>query len=152
MGAEHINVMNDLWSSKMFLKVIEGMQSRQSDPKHIPDDANEHENVGYKHAILESLVRLSASDQVLTDLKNEIGDVPEQYKNDYWFMLELYSSTRMLLATLNKEELAQVCCGWNCDIWDLLAKYRAARPANGAKVLDLDLITELRGLEVSVSA
>lgn len=150
VGAEHVNAMVEMWNSRKFEEILEKAEERRLALQKKKDLNLIEENSGIKYALLESLVTQSASEQVLVDLKNELGEVPEKYQNDYWFTTEMYASTRMLLACLPEDELKQVCCGWRCDMWEVLEKYRAARPCNGATAVDLDIITELRGLEINI--
>lgn len=53
------------------------------------------------------------------------GELAEQ------MAVEIYGSTRMLLAALTHEQLRAVCSGWRCDMHALLQPVRAARPCNG---------------------
>ncbi len=42
--------------------------------------------------------------------------------------------------------VVQVCSGWHCDMEEVLAPVRNARPSNGGSGCDVDLILELRTL------
>ena len=63
---------------------------------------------GVRRALLESVVRLSCRDSVTADLATILEPVPEDELPSYQLTHELYGSTRMLLACLTKEQLAQV--------------------------------------------
>lgn len=45
----------------------------------------------------------------------------------------------------------QVCSGWDCDVWSLLAPIRALRPVNGGQGYDEDLAIELRQLMLEIN-
>lgn len=63
---------------------------------------------GVRRALLESVVRLSCRDSVTADLATILEPLPEDELPSYQLTHELYGSTRMLLACLTKEQLAQV--------------------------------------------
>ena len=45
-----------------------------------------------------------------------------------------------------------MCSGWNCNMWDVLAPLRAARPCNGGSGFDEALAYSLRTLNFDVPA
>ena len=57
---------------------------------------------------MESMLRLSCRDSVLTDASTSLGPVPDEHGHAYCLTTELYGNTRMLLACLTKAELAKV--------------------------------------------
>ena len=40
----------------------------------------------------------------------------------------------------------QVCCGWRCDMFEVLEPVRGARPVNGGCGCDAGVLAELRAL------
>ncbi len=67
-------------------------------------------------------------------------------------MQEVYGSTRMLLACLPRQELGSVCSGCGCDMWEVLARVRAARPVNGGPGCDMELALDLQMLFLEIGA
>lgn len=63
---------------------------------------------------------------------------------------EIYGSTRMLLACLPPDELEAVCCGWNCDMRDVLQPLVAVRPVNGGPGCDVELALDLQMLYLEI--
>ena len=57
-----------------------------------------------------------------------------------WRRCELVS--RILMSAFS----VQVCCGWQCDLFEVLGPVRAARPANGGSGCDADVLSDLRAL------
>ncbi len=69
---------------------------------------------------------------------------------DYEAVLELYGTTRMMLAVLGKEQLAQVVSGRDCGFYDVLEPVRAVRPVHCGAGHDLDVLNDLRMLHFQV--
>ena len=64
--------------------------------------------------------------------------------------MELYGTTRMMLAVLGKEELARVVSGLACDLFDVLEPVRSVRPIHGGAAHDIDVLNSLRLLHFQV--
>lgn len=47
--------------------------------------------------------------------------------------------------------VAQVCCGWQCDMYEVLASVRAVRPGNGGSGCDAAVLAQLQGLNFMLS-
>lgn len=47
--------------------------------------------------------------------------------------------------------MLQVCSGWGCDAWELLAPLRAVRPLNGGNGFDEEVAIDLRQLLLEVN-
>jgi len=69
----------------------------------------------------------------------------------YCFSSELYGSTSMLLACLDKESLARVCVGYKCDLYERLGTVRAARPCRGGSGCDPRAVADVRSLEIRLA-
>lgn len=80
-----------------------------------------------------------------------LGPVPDAQYDSYGATYELYGTTRMLLASLERQQLAAVCGGWRCDMWDVLRPVREARPVNGGPGYAPELTLQLRTLNFDFS-
>lgn len=62
------------------------------------------------------MIRLSCRTDVQQDVRRVLGPVPPDSLEAYSLAHELYGTTRMLLAVLEREQLAEVCqvgrAGW----------------------------------------
>ncbi|GMH43564.1 hypothetical protein BSKO_11486 [Bryopsis sp. KO-2023] len=155
VGAEHVKAMTELWTSNTFGSIVAAIEkeSMEQEPVEGFQDVDEpmKENPGIRRALLESFLRLAAGEQLITVLNENLEPISDEYRDDYWFASELYGSTRMLLAVMDKESLSKVCCGWQCDMWDILEGYRKVRPINGGTGVDLELIVQQRALDPEVT-
>ena len=68
---------------------------------------------GVQRALVESMLRLSCRDTVLTHVSASLVPVPDDQAHVYNLTLELYGTTRMLLACLTRSELAKVGLLWD---------------------------------------
>ena len=91
-------------------------------------------------------MRLRCTDRVIKDMFGTLGPVPEDQREAYDAVHEIYSTCRMLMAVLDRPLLEQVVSGLDCDFWEQLEPLRTVRPVNGGSGWDRDLIVELRGL------
>ena len=97
-------------------------------------------------ALAESVLALRAPWQVVAELQQVLGPVPESDQEAYEATAEIYGTCRMLLAPLDRELLSKVVTGVGGEFWELLEPLRLVRPINGGPGYDLDLLQELRGL------
>ncbi len=88
--------------------------------------------------------------QVLDALHASFPPLSAEQQSDYEAVLELYGTTRMMLAVLGKHELAQVVSGLACNFFDVLEPVRAVRPVCGGAGHDLDVLNDLRMLHFQV--
>ncbi len=69
-----------------------------------------------RRALLDGVIRLSCRTDVQQDVRRVLGPVPPESLQAYSLAHELYGTTRMLLAVLEREQLAEVCqvgrAGW----------------------------------------
>jgi len=107
---------------------------------------------GTRRALLRSALALCCSGEVLAEFDQIMGPLPADQKEPYAIAAEIYGSTRMLLAVLPRENLAAVCSGCGCDMWDVLAPLRAVRPVNGGTGSDAELVLDLRMLYLDINA
>ncbi|CAL8462413.1 g1946 [Coccomyxa elongata] len=144
VGEAHLEGIAELWQDSRWRDVVKELNTGSKCGSAVRDPMlGEY---GVRRALLESVVRLSCRDSVTADLAIILEPLPEAELPSYQLTHELYGSTRMLLACLTNEQLAQVCSGWRCDMEEVLAPVRNARPLNGGSGCDVDLILELRTL------
>ena len=91
-------------------------------------------------------MRLRCTESVIQDMIATLGPVAPEQQTAYDAAHEIYSTCRMLLAVLDRDLLARVVSGCECDMWQVLEPLRRVRPSNGGTGWDPDLVQELRGL------
>ena len=112
---------------------------------------------GARRGLLRSALGLCCSGEVLADFDAAMDDAagPLQDSDDLaeacGVTMEIYGSTRMLLAVLPLSELEAVCSGWSCDMWDVLAPLREVRPVNGGSGCEVELALDLRMLHLDIT-
>ena len=89
--------------------------------------------------------------QVVEALHALVPRLNSDQLHDYEAVTELYGSSRMLLAVLEREQLARVISGLHCDFYDVLEPVRAVRPSSGGAGFDFDIINELRLLHFQIN-
>jgi hypothetical protein len=62
-----------------------------------------------RRALLDGVIRLSCRTDVQQDVRRVLGRVPPESHEAYSLAHELYGTTRMLLAVLGRQQLAEVC-------------------------------------------
>ena len=103
-----------------------------------------------EHAASSSHEHTSAYAQVLEALHASSLPLSADQQRDYEAVLELYGTTRMMLAVLGKDELAQVVSGLACDFFAVLEPVRAVRPVHGGAGHDLNVLNDLRMLRFQI--
>ena len=88
--------------------------------------------------------------QVVEALHGLVPRLSPDQQRDYEAVTELFGSTRMLLAVLEQQQLAQVISGLQCDFYDVLEPVRAVRPSRGGAGFDVDVINSLRLLHFQI--
>ncbi len=84
--------------------------------------------------------------QVLQDMNQVLGPVPESQFEAVESIEEIYGCNRMMLAALPREQLAKVCSGLKCDMYEVLKPFRELRAVNGGAVYTQEIIETLRAL------
>ncbi len=110
------------------------------------------QSAGIRRALVTAALRLCCSEEVLAEYDRVMGPLPAAQQRAWEVTTEIYGSTRMLLAVLPPQELAAVCSGWRCDMWQVLAPLRAVRPVNGGSGADEELAIDLQMLYVEVNS
>lgn len=142
VGAEHVTNIKGLFENDKYKDIMKLIDENILNLNEC--DKSMMSSPGVKRAILESYLNLSSKPGMISYLKSILEPISDEYINDYYYTLEVYGSTRMLLASLDRELLDQVCCGHRCDMWDVLEDVRLIRPMNGGKGYSFDVIEELR--------
>jgi alkylhydroperoxidase family enzyme len=107
---------------------------------------------GARRGLLDAVLALSVTQDVLMDADAHLPAVPEEEEEARALAFEFYSARRTQLAALPRELLARVAsCARGCeegaDMWEVLAPLRAVRPVNGGLGYDEALVVQLRGTE-----
>lgn len=71
---------------------------------------------GRRRALLDGVIRLSCRTDVQQDVRRVLGPVPAESAEAYSLAHELYGTTRMLLAVLEREQLEEVCQVRGCAV------------------------------------
>jgi hypothetical protein len=111
---------------------------------------------GAKRGMLDAVMSLSVTQEVLQDLDSHLPPVPEDQDEERQLAFEFFSAQRTQLAALPREMLDRVCgCVRGCEsgesMWDVLAPVRAVRPVNGGNGWDEEVVVALRGLDMYLS-
>ena len=149
VGASHIDGMRELWAKERWRDVI--ASGAEELPDHHHGENETPEQYGVRRALLEGVFRLSCRPEVLYGFAEQVGRVPPASEEAYDLTHEVYASSRMLLASLDKDQLDEVCQGWRCDMWEVLRPMREVRPSQGGLGFDLELAVHLRTLNFDIS-
>ncbi|KAK9863445.1 hypothetical protein WJX84_002064 [Apatococcus fuscideae] len=102
---------------------------------------------GVKRALLERMLGLAIPEELALALcQQALGSLHADAVDTHRCCYELYGTSRMLLASLELQELMQVCDGWQCNIWHILDPIRRLRPSQGGRGFDWEVLYELRCL------
>lgn len=108
-------------------------------------------DLGLRRGLVEALLRLQCTSEILADLDLVLPPVPEGESQQVKDMVaEIWGTMRMQLACLPPDMLQQVVAGNNCDFSELLAPLRALRPLNKGPGYDQEIMMALRALNFEV--
>ena len=146
VGSSHLSGMKRLWKAGTW----EGIAAQAM---HLPSDNRNESPIdfGVRRALFDGVIRLTCRPDVTYDAASTLGPPPRESMEAYELTSELYGSTRMLLATLDRDQLAEVCSGWRCDPWEFLEPVRNIRPSQGGPGYDKELVLQLRMLNFEIS-
>jgi hypothetical protein len=145
VGSSHIPGMAKLWDTGSWTGIA-------AHATEIPAALDEDPRIfGIRRALFDAVIRMTCRGDVSMDAAMTLGPPPPEAMDAYELTSELYGSTRMLLATLSKEQLEMVCSGWNCSPWEFLEPLRRVRPSNGGQGYDVELVEDLRTLNFELS-
>lgn len=105
---------------------------------------------GIKRGLLQAVMRLSVTQEVLDDMTNVLGPVPQFLEPAVESIEEIYACSRMLLATLPQELLSQVCSGYKCNMYEVLEPYRRLRASRGGPIYSDEFIEQIRELNFDI--
>jgi hypothetical protein len=110
---------------------------------------------GARRGMLDALLALSVTEEVLQDLDAHLPPLPEDQEEERQLAFEFYSAQRTQLSALPRPLLERVCGAAPAaggSMWDVLAPVRAVRPAHGGRGWDLGVVEGLRALDVYITA
>ncbi|KAH7620700.1 hypothetical protein NADE_003313 [Nannochloris sp. 'desiccata'] len=148
VGSSHLGGMRRLWATDGWREVI--ASGALELPKHC-GQGESPEQIGVRRALFDGVIRLTCRIDVTNDIYETLGPPPEESFGVYDLTHELYGSSRMLLATLGKDQLEEVCQGWRCDMWEVLTPLREIRPVNGGRGYEEELVMQLRQLNYEIT-
>lgn len=150
VGMGHLEGMEDLWKTREYIDVVAQL-SKERDPVE-SNRLESEEEVGLRRALFDGIIRLTCRPDVIYDVESSLSAYGGASSSAYELTRELYGSCRMLLASLESpEELAAVCRGWKCDMWEVLEPVRSLKPSQGGKGYSEDLVLELRSLNFELN-
>jgi hypothetical protein len=140
LGSAHLSAVAAMFASKRELPDL--------GPLLAPPPASasgEDASYGVRRAILERLLALRCPPEVAEEATVALGPLPAQHVGTFEATSEVYGSCRMMLATLDREQLARVACGaGGSDLFETLAPIRALRPSLGGPGCSEDVLQQLR--------
>lgn len=151
VGLSHMEGMAKLWKDQSWQRIISSDNIMDLSERGCKLQLETFERIGVRRALFDSVIRLTCHNDVLNDINITLGEPSRQSLPSYLLTRELYGSSRMLLATLGKDQLSHVCGSWRCNMWELLEPLRAVRPINGGPGYDKELIMQLRTLNFEIS-
>ena len=143
IGSAHLSSVAAMFMSRAELPELCTLQESMTAPSSA--------DYGMRRAILERLLGLRCPPEVVEEAMVVLGPVPAEHVAAYEATSEVYSSCRMLLAMLDREQLARVAAGpkGGADLYDTLAPLRALRPTLGGQGWSDAAVKELRALALS---
>ncbi|KAI8465493.1 MAG: hypothetical protein J3K34DRAFT_525292 [Monoraphidium minutum] len=159
VGSAHLPGIKSLWDSGAWAGLVGGGELASSPlmsaPSLSPADMAAP-GAGARRGMLDAVISLSVTDEVLQDLEASLPAVPDDQSEERQLAFEFYSAQRTQLAALPRAVLERACGvlpghAAGGSMWDVLAPLRAARPVNGGRGWDLALVEELRALDVFIS-
>jgi len=156
VGRAHLPGLKTLWSTDRWRELLgtsggalEGSRVLTVPPlASVPD-----KQLGPKRGLLHAVLRLGATDEVLSDLEQTLGPLPDTQRMAYDAVCEIYGVTRVMLSCLPRDLLDKVCQGapaaegaGRVDLYAALQPLRDLRPRHGGPGYSEDALTELRAL------
>jgi hypothetical protein len=150
VGASHLAGMRHLWAGGRWPELVAGGEVLKMPDVEAARSREPPERLGVRWALFRAVLRLTFRPDVNRDERAVVGPVPPELRHVYALAGELYGSSRMLLAVLDRDQLGEVCSGWGCDFYDVLAPLRAVRPVNCGPGYDEELVLALRTLQFEI--
>jgi hypothetical protein len=140
VGSAHLSAVAAMFASKRDLPDLEPLLAPPP-----AGAAGEDALYGVRRALLERLLALRCPPEVAEEAMATLGPLPAQHVGAYEATSEVYGSCRMMLATLDREQLGRVACGaGGADLYDVLAPVRALRPSLGGPGCSEEVLQQLR--------
>ncbi|GLI71608.1 hypothetical protein VaNZ11_016873 [Volvox africanus] len=154
VGSAHLAGLEYLWRSGRWREVVGSGNVNQpltasqllAAPPPSSSDTPDEPQYGLRRGLMEALLRLSVTKQVLSDLESVLGPVPEQQMQSYTSVQEVYGAFRMQLASLPRDLLERLVEGLGCTFYEILQPLRDIRPMNGGPGYSQDMVMYVRGL------
>lgn len=145
VGSAHLAAVASLFMARAEPPDLDALQTTPAAPTSA--------DFGVRRAILERLLGLRCPPEVVEEAMEVLGPVPAEHAEAYEATSEVYGSCRMLLAMLDREQLARVAGGVKgVDMYDVLAPLRALRPAQGGPGWTAEAVEQLRELGLRFDA
>ncbi|GLC70389.1 hypothetical protein PLESTF_000967700 [Pleodorina starrii] len=152
VGSAHLPGLEHLWRSGRWRELVGGGSSHPLAASQLltapplPAAPDSDPQYGLRRGLMEAMLRLSVTREVLADLVTVLGPVPERQSTSYTAVQEVYGSPRMQLASLPRELLDRLVAGLGCDFYEVLQPMRDIRPINGGPGFSEDMVMYVRGL------
>lgn len=150
VGAAHLPGIEYLWNTGKWQQMCpKDKPLSDADVMQSPEvtiDEMIKPGAGLKRGMLEAMMRLSVSGQVLYDIENHFPPLPESETEAYNWIMEMYGTNRMQLASLPKDLLQKIVDGYECDYWEQLQPLRQVRLMNGGPGYSPEIGMALRAL------
>ncbi|GIL63448.1 hypothetical protein Vafri_17499 [Volvox africanus] len=154
VGSAHLAGLEYLWRSGRWREVVgsgnvnQPLTASQLLTAPPPSDAEiqDEPQYGVRRGLMEAMLRLSVTKEVLSDIESVLGPVPERQMPSYTAIQEVYGALRMQLASLPHDLLERLVEGLGCSFYEVLQPLRDIRPLNGGPGYSQDMVMYVRGL------
>ncbi|KAG2451634.1 hypothetical protein HYH02_003414 [Chlamydomonas schloesseri] len=155
VGSAHLAGLKSLWESGKWRELLgigaapesplQASELLSAPPLPTPESDPKY---GLRRGLMESMMRLNVTREVLKDVETVLGPVPERQAVAAEAVKEVYGSPRMQLASLPKELLGKLIVGLprGSDFQEVLQTLRDIRPMNGGPGYSEDMVMYVRGL------
>lgn len=150
VGSAHLPGLKHLWESGKWRELVGGGSGDLGASQLLacprlpaPDTDPQY---GLRRGLMEAMLRLSVTREVLADVDQVLGPVPPREGLAVEAIREVYGSPRMQLASLPREVLDVAVKGLGCDFHEVLQPMRDIRPMHGGPGYSEDMVMYVRGL------
>uniref|UniRef100_A0A7R9V4Q4 Uncharacterized protein n=1 Tax=Chlamydomonas euryale TaxID=1486919 RepID=A0A7R9V4Q4_9CHLO len=154
VGRSHLDGLRFLWAEQRWQGLVGAAALSDSQLMSVPQPPKEDvasRGAGVRRGLLHAMMRQMVTQEVMADMANVLGPVPQPQLQAVDAIEEIYTCNRMMLAALPPELLKEVVAGFNCDFEDVLAPYRDIRAVNGGCVYSEEIVTQLRSLNFELA-
>lgn len=149
LGSGHLQGISHLWSSGRWKELLGGANCvlPASDLMAAPPlPSPESKDYGLRRGLMEAVLRLSVTQEVLRNLEVVLGPVPDNHQTAVTALGEVYNCPRMQLASLPRDMLQAAVVGFGCDFYEELQVMRDIRPMHGGPGYSEEMVTYVRAL------